>query len=118
MKRSFIDIMGDMDVSLSSFYSFSESLRIIAEAGAEIAGSFRSCIIIKNIEDELIVEAGKGAHGIGEKITGDSEKFLRKVMREHQQLLIKNPASHSSTPHLKDIANTYGVTDAFLFLCY
>lgn len=113
-KRSVIGIFADMAFAMSSEL-FSEALRIATRAGAEIAGSSRCCIILKNKRDELKIKAGfpDGAHGIGEKITGAGEKHLRRVMDECQHVFISDAVSHPHTSYMHPLAAQHNIAAIF-----
>lgn len=113
-KRSVISIFADMAVAMSSEL-FSSALVVAAQAGAEIAGSFRSCIILKNKMNDLEIVAGFpcGAHGVGKKVAGAGEKYLRGVMEECQHVLIYDPANDQRTTYMQELARQYGIASVF-----
>ncbi|MEK7493897.1 MAG: ATP-binding protein [Patescibacteria group bacterium] len=113
-KRSVIGIFADMAVAMSS-EPFSEALRVAARSGAEIAGSSRCCIILKNKKDELKIKAGfpDGAHGIGEKITGAGEKHLRRVMDECQHVFVSDAASDQQTTYMRPLVTQQNIASIF-----
>lgn len=113
-KRSVISIFADMAVAMSS-EPFPQALAVAAQAGAEIAGSFRSCIILKNKMDELEIVAGfpREAHGIGEKIKGVGEKHLARIMEECQHVFINDPANDPKTAYMQELAKYCGIASVF-----
>lgn len=113
-KRSVISIFADIAVAMSS-EPFAETLRVAAQAGAEIAGSFRCCIILKNKRDELKIKAGypHEAHGVGEKITGAGEKHLRRIMDECRHVFIVDPTVNLQTAYMRPLAMQYGIASIF-----
>lgn len=110
-KRRDIEIFSDMAIAMSS-KPFSEALCDAAETGAQMAGSFRCCIILTNRKDELKIKAGfpQGAHGIGEKIVGAGEKHLRRVMDECKHVFISDPGINSRTAYMRQLALQHGIT--------
>lgn len=114
-KRSVISIFADMAVTMSS-EPLPQALAVAAKAGAEIAGSFRSCIVFKNrATGELEIVAGfpHEMHGVGEKVTGAGEKHLRRVMEECQHVFVNDPARDPQTAYIRELAERCGIASVF-----
>ena len=113
-KQSVIDAFAGMAIALSSLPP-DEAFKVSAQAAARITGAFRSCIILKNKKGELEIKAGfpHGAHGVGEKITGDAEKLLRKVMDGREPVFIDQPAANPQTAYMQDLAHTHSIASVF-----
>ena len=119
-KRSVISAFADMAIALSALPpdksdKADKALGISSQAAARITGAFRACIILKNEKGELKIEGGSphGAHGVGEKITGAAEKFLRAVMEGRKPVFINQPATSPQTAYMKDLALTHSIASVF-----
>ncbi|MBI5913204.1 GAF domain-containing protein [Candidatus Azambacteria bacterium] len=94
--------------------SLSEALRIAAAKSAQIAGCPRCCIVLPVKKNGLVLYAGypEGGHAVGQEVTEKHAEFLRGVMNEHQRVVhIHDPARNPRTPHLKEHAARYGISD-------
>lgn len=91
---------------------------VIVENALKISGANRTCLIIKNKKDELIIKAGfpQGTHGGGEKITPKTgEMFLRQVMSNESIVLLTNPSEDGRVSYMRELVVTYGIS-SILFL--
>lgn len=113
-KRSVVGIFANMAIAMSS-EPLPQALAVAAQAGAEIAGGFRSCIILKNKMDELEIVTGfpNGMHGVGEKVTGAGEKHLRRIMEECQHVFVNDPANDPKTAYMRELASHCGIASVF-----
>lgn len=97
---------------------YQRTTNAIVESALKISGADRTCLIIKNKKDELIIKAGfpRNAHGIGVKITpGTGEMFIRQVMSNESILLVTNPLEDGRVSYMRELAMAYGIS-SILFL--
>jgi signal transduction histidine kinase len=97
---------------------YQKTTNVIVESALKISGADRTCLIIRNKKDDLIIKAGfpRNAHGIGEKITpGTGEKFLRQVISNESALLVTNPSEDSRISYMRGLVMMHGIS-SILFL--
>jgi signal transduction histidine kinase len=97
---------------------YQKTTNVIVESALKISGADRTCLIIRNKKDDLIIKAGfpRNAHGIGKKITpGTGEKFLRQVVSNESALLVTNPSEDSRISYMRELVMTHGIS-SILFL--
>lgn len=95
------------ELLLASRGEYQNTLNIIVDSALKISGAERSCLIIENKKDELLIKAGTPfhAHGIDNKITPDTgESFLRQVMSDNAIVLVTNPCEDRRVAYLRELA--------------
>ncbi len=106
------------ELLLASREEYQKTLNIIVESALKISGADRSCLIIENKKDELIIKSGvpQHAHGIDNKITPDTgEKFLKQVMSDDAVVLVMNPCADRRVTYLRELAIAHKIS-SILFL--
>lgn len=112
------DIVEIAELLLACRGDYQKITNVIVESALKISGADRTCLIIKNKKDELVIKAGfpQNAHGIGEKITPKTgEIFLRQVMSNESILLITNPAKDGRVSYMRALVITYGISSILFF---
>ena len=106
------------ELLLASREEYQKTLNIIVESALKISGADRSCLIIENKKDELIIKSGvpQHAHGIDNKITPDTgEKFLKQVMSDDAVVLVMNPCADRRVTYMRELAIAHKIS-SILFL--
>jgi len=106
------------ELLLASRGEYQKTMNIIVESAIRISGADRSCLIIENKKDELIIKAGcpQHCHGIDEKITPDTgAKFLKQVMSAESVVLVTNPCEDRRVAYIRDLATACNIS-SILFL--
>ena len=106
------------ELLLASREEYQKTLNIIVESALKISGADRSCLIIENKKDELIIKSGvpQHAHGIDNKITPDTgEKFLKQVMSDDAVVLVMNPCADRRVTYMRELAIAHKMS-SILFL--
>lgn len=102
---------------LISADTYHEILDVIVKKSADISCCERSCLIIRNKRNEMVIKAGFPAdgHGIGQKIqAGHGEEFLRKVIENGKgSILIVNPCVDPRVEYMKEMAVECGISLVF-----
>jgi signal transduction histidine kinase len=112
------DIVEIAELLLACRGEYQKITNVIVENALKISGANRTCLIIKNKKDELIIKAGfpQGTHGGGEKITPKTgEMFLRQVMSNESIVLLTNPSEDGRVSYMRELVVTYGIS-SILFL--
>jgi signal transduction histidine kinase len=112
------NVVDTAELLLASRGDFEKTMNLIVERALEISGADRSCLIIKNKKDELIIKTGlpAHAHGIGETIApGTGEAFLRKVMGDESIVLVTNPSEDRRVAYMKELVTAHNIS-SMLFL--
>jgi signal transduction histidine kinase len=112
------NVVDTAELLLASRGDFQKTMNLIVERALEISGADRSCLIIKNKKDELVIKTGlpAHAHGIGENITpGTGEAFLRNVMGDESIVLVTNPPEDRRVAYMKGLVTTHKIS-SMLFL--
>ncbi len=112
------NVVDTAELLLASRGDFEKTMNLIVESALEISGANRSCLIIKNKKDELVIKTGLPAHvhGIGENITRDTgEAFLRKVMGDESIVLVTNPSEDRRVAYMKGLVTAHNIS-SMLFL--
>ena len=103
---------------MASRGEYQKTIDIIVESALRISGADRSCLIIENKKDELIIKAGlpQHAHGIDKKITPDTgERFLKQVMKDESFVLITDPCGDRRVAYMRDLVTSCRIS-SILFL--
>jgi signal transduction histidine kinase len=106
------------ELLLASRGEYQKTLDTIVESALKISGADRSCLIIENKKDELIIKAGvpRHAHGIENKIFPDrGEKFLKQVMSDKSMVLVTNPCEDRRVAYMRELVQSCAVS-SILFL--
>lgn len=106
------------ELLLASRGEYQRTLNIIVESAIRISGADRSCLIIGNKKNELIIKAGMPlhSHGIEEKITrGTGEAFLRRIMKDDSMVLVTNPCDDPRVSYMKGLIDACRIS-SMLFL--
>jgi signal transduction histidine kinase len=106
------------ELLLASRGEYQNTLNIIVESALKISGADRSCLIIENKKDDLLIKAGIPfhAHGIDSKITPDTgESFLRQVMSDKSIVLVTNPSEDHRVAYMRELVMSCKIS-SILFL--
>jgi signal transduction histidine kinase len=112
------NVVDTAELLLASRGDFQKTMNLIVERALEISGADRSCLIIKNKKDELVIKTGlpAHAHGIGESIApGTGEAFLRNVMSDESIVLVTNPSEDRRVAYMKGLVTAHKIS-SMLFL--
>jgi signal transduction histidine kinase len=112
------DIVEIAELFLACRGEYQQITNVIVESALKISGADRTCLIIKNKKDELIIKAGfpQGTHGGGERITPKTgEMFLRQVMSNESIVLLANPSEDGRVSYMRELVVTYQIS-SILFL--
>jgi signal transduction histidine kinase len=111
------EIAETAELLLASRGEYQKTMNIIVENALRISGADRSCLIIENKKNELVIKAGypQYCHGIDEKVTGTGEKFLRQVMSAESVVLVTNPCEDRRVVYMRDLAAACNIS-SILFL--
>ena len=111
-------IVETAELLLASRGEYQKTLNIIVGSALNISGADRSCLIIENKKDQLLIKAGLplNAHGIEKKITPDTgEKFLKQVMSDDSMVLVTNPYEDRRVAYMRELVRTCNIS-SILFL--
>lgn len=106
------------ELLLASRGEYQKTLNIIVESAIRISGADRSCLIVENKKNELVIKAGLPltAHGIDQKITrGTGETFLRQIMEDESMVLVTNPCEDPRVSYMKELVDVCRIS-SILFL--
>lgn len=106
------------ELLLTSRGGYQKTINIIVESALRISGADRSCLIIENKKNELMIKAGLPllAHGIDQAITHETgEKFLRHVMRDESVVLVTNPCEDPRISYMRGLVTACKIS-SILFL--
>jgi signal transduction histidine kinase len=106
------------ELLLGSRGEYQNTLNIIVESALKISGADRSCLIIENKKNCLLIKAGIPfrAHGIDTNITRDTgESFLRQVMNDNSIVLVTNPSEDHRVAYMRALVMSCKIS-SILFL--
>src|SRR4030042_849698 len=106
------------ELLLASRGEYQKTLNTIVESALKVSGADRSCLIIENKKDELLIKAGvpHHAHGIENKIAPDrGEKFLRQIISDKSIVLVTNPGEDRRVAYMRELVMSCAIS-SILFL--
>jgi signal transduction histidine kinase len=112
------DIVEIAELLLACRGAYQKAIDVIVGSALRISGADRTCLILKDKKEELIIKSGlpKNAHGIGEKITPETgEIFLKQMMSNESVILVTNPSEDSRVSFMRELVMTHRIS-SILFL--
>jgi signal transduction histidine kinase len=103
---------------LASRGEYQKTIDVIVEGALNISAADRTCLILKNQKDELIIKSGfpQNTHGVGQKITPLlGELFLRQVMNDESIVLVTNPCGDRRLTYMRELVAACKIS-SILFL--
>ncbi len=107
----------DLAINLLMSKNYKETLNLILKEIVKITHCERSCFILLNKRNELVIKAGypESGHGIGLKLNSETgEDFLKRIIDKGKDyVFVSNPCSDSRLSYLKGLATDCNIRLVF-----
>lgn len=114
------DIVGILEKLIGSG-GYRETLQIIVEKALALSGANRTCVIMRDKKEGLVIKAGcpRMAHGIDQPVTPEKGKnFLEGVMSGGSVVIVDSPKRDPRTAYMRELAETHDISLVMFFPLY